>query len=90
MGRLADAHLRAAKQRAHKNFDPLWKSGKMTRREAYKWLASNMGISEEECHIGMFSEAQCSQVVNIIHMHTGSSYGNRSPEHRENLRGSEF
>ncbi|MCJ8601083.1 DUF3268 family zinc-finger domain-containing protein [Klebsiella pneumoniae] len=75
LGRLADAHLRAAKQRAHKSFDPLWKSGGMSRHRAYQWLADHLGISMEACHIGMFNEEQCEQVVNLVHKHTGSSYG---------------
>ena len=44
LGRLANAKLRALKVEAHKQFDPIWKSGLMTRREAYKWLADMLHI----------------------------------------------
>ncbi len=66
LGRLANNKLRAWKQWAHAAFDPLWKSGDLERREAYSWLASQMGIAVENCHIGMFDEAQCEHVVQIV------------------------
>jgi hypothetical protein len=65
LGRLANAALRAAKQRAHAALDPLWKSGRMDRREAYSKLASRMKLSGTECHIGLFDEEQCERVVFI-------------------------
>lgn len=66
LGRLANAELRAWKQQAHFNFDPLWKSGRMKRREAYAWLAVQMKIDFKDCHIGMFNVEQCKDVVRII------------------------
>ena len=65
LGRLANAALRVAKQRAHAALDPLWKSGRMDRREAYGKLASRMKLSGAECHIGMFDIADCERVVSI-------------------------
>lgn len=65
LGRLADKELRRWKMAAHEAFDPLWKSGKMKRNQAYEWLAEQMGLSRQETHIGMFDISQCKQVVNI-------------------------
>lgn len=65
LGRLADAFLRVEKSKAHAAFDPLWKSRKMTRGAAYKWLAEQLSISKDECHIGMFSAVMCRRVVEI-------------------------
>ena len=65
MGRLANAELRAAKQRAHAAFDPLWKSGERSRIQAYAWLAEQLGIARQNCHIGMFDVHQCEQVVEL-------------------------
>jgi hypothetical protein len=72
LGRLADADLRAAKQRAHAAFDPLWeeKARRGTgrneaRSRGYRWLAAQMGIPAAECHIGMFDVARCDLVVVI-------------------------
>jgi len=65
LGRLADPELREAKQRAHATFDPIWKSGRMSRSGAYSWLASQLGIKKSECHIGMFDVEQCRRVVEV-------------------------
>jgi hypothetical protein len=64
-GRLANAALRRAKQRAHAAFDPIWENGPMDRGEAYAWLASELGIAPEDCHIGLFDEARCLEVVKL-------------------------
>lgn len=65
LGMLANADLRTARICAHEAFDQLWREklpGKMTRSQAYFWLADKLGLSVEKCHIGMFNEAQCRQV----------------------------
>lgn len=61
-GRLANKELRAAKQLAHKTFDPIWKDAHLSRSEAYAWLAEQMQISPKNCHIGMFDVAQYHEV----------------------------
>lgn len=64
LGRLANAALRQAKQAAHAAFDPLWKSKRFsTRKHAYAWLAEQLGVSVENCHIGMFDVAGCEAVI---------------------------
>lgn len=65
LGRLANASLRAAKVRAHAAFDPLWKSGRMKRTKAYAWLAKELEIKPDDCHIGMFTEDMCARVVSV-------------------------
>ncbi len=65
LGRLANAELRRFKSRAHEAFDPLWKSNGRKRNDVYRWLAERMGITRNECHIGMFDIAQCEQVIKI-------------------------
>jgi ssDNA-binding Zn-finger/Zn-ribbon topoisomerase 1 len=65
LGRLADSILRRAKHNAHEAFDPLWKSGLMTRKEAYIWLSAMLRIPQEECHIGMFDVKTCGKVVEV-------------------------
>lgn len=66
LGRLANAELRRAKSKAHEVFDPLWKSGTMTRGQAYQWLSEQMGIEKKYCHIGMFNVSQCKKVVELV------------------------
>lgn len=63
LGRLANAELREAKSEAHASFDPLWMSGDMTRKAAYKWLAEKLNIPVERCHIGEFDVATCRRAV---------------------------
>lgn len=73
LGRLANAELRRAKNRAHNAFDPLWRGPRriMKRTEAYKWLARELGISVANCHIGMMGADACRAVVAAVR--------NRSP-----------
>lgn len=66
LGRLANAELRQAKYMAHRYFDPLWRGGRMKRKSAYKWLAGQLGIKPDECHIGMFDLAGCAAVVAAV------------------------
>lgn len=63
LGRLADAKLRAAKSTAHHAFDALWRDGRQSRTAAYKWLAKQLGLKSEDCHIGMFDIAMCERVI---------------------------
>lgn len=65
LGRLANAELRAAKGRAHKAFDPLWKARGWSRGKAYGWLAKRLRIPREECHIGMFDVERCERTVEV-------------------------
>lgn len=82
LGRLANAELRAAKTRAHAAFDPCWRTYTVwrqhpaytpdakypaaRRRLLYGWLAKQMKLPPHECHIGMFTIAQCDQVVSVV------------------------
>jgi hypothetical protein len=66
---LANAELRAAKSAAHAAFDPLWKSHGnkgAARARAYRWLAQEMKMRPENCHIGMFDLDQCRAVVALV------------------------
>ncbi|BBB91037.1 MAG TPA: zinc-finger-containing protein [Methylomusa anaerophila] len=65
LGILANAELRDWKIKAHASFDPLWKSGKMKRHRAYKWLAEQLGKPRNETHIGMFCVEDCKRVVEV-------------------------
>ena len=65
LGRLADRELRTAKQEAHAAFDPFWRKSGMKRNHAYGWLAKQLGIKREQCHIGMMDVETCRRVVVI-------------------------
>ncbi len=65
LGIPADKETRMARMAAHNAFDPLWKSGRMKRREAYAWLAGELGIPIEKCHIGSFDLETCDRVSKL-------------------------
>jgi hypothetical protein len=69
LGDLACKKKRVARMLAHKAFDPIWKSGKEDRKDAYAWLCQEMGLSKSKCHIGMMNEEQCKRVVDICKKH---------------------
>lgn len=75
LGRLANEELRKAKMAAHAAFDPIWKSKRMKRKQAYAWLADELGIANEDCHIGMFEIETCNRVVEICTQNTSAGRG---------------
>jgi hypothetical protein len=65
LGAPAGEQTRRARMAAHAVFDPLWKSGERSRREAYRWLAERMGMNADECHIGRMTLAQARRAAEI-------------------------
>ena len=65
MGTLANKNLRRERQAAHAAFNQLWKSGLMTKRQAYLWLQAKLDLPECEAHIAKFSEGRCHLVVDL-------------------------
>lgn len=65
LGRLANAPLRRVKMAVHSVFDLKWRSGHMKRKEAYGWLAEQLGIDRNDCHIGMMDMEMCKRVVEV-------------------------
>ena len=64
LGTLANAATRNARKAAKAAFNPLWQSGRMSRSEAYAWLASRIAIADvNSCHIGWFDVGTCKLVV---------------------------
>lgn len=62
LGIPADKKTKKARMRAHDVFDQLWKDKHMSRPEAYEWMQEAMDMSEEEAHIGRFTEEQCDEL----------------------------
>lgn len=70
LGTLANRETRFWRNRAHAAFDPLWKKDSPARRfekrgHAYQWLAEQLGIPVQQCHIAMFDRDRCAEVVRI-------------------------
>ena len=57
-GTLANKTLRRERYSTHCVFDLLWSGGKLARNRAYQELGAAMGLSEEQCHIGLFTFGQ--------------------------------
>ncbi len=55
--------VKLARGHAHIAFDKLWKSGHMSRSQAYAWLAHELGMSRKRAHIENFDVAQCKYVI---------------------------
>lgn len=72
LGRLANAELRRAKQMAHAAFDPIWRNKLMSRSEAYAWLADQMRLPTEACHIGMFTVQRCERAITLCRNYVAS------------------
>lgn len=63
-GSLANREARKHRVQAHRVFDPLWKEGLIyPRNAAYTWLAEEMGIHVDECHIAMFDREQLDETI---------------------------
>lgn len=70
LGRLADKELRNLKIALHDEFDSIWKSGMMKRKDAYQWLAGELGITVDDCHIGMFDNEMCRKALKKVIIYT--------------------
>lgn len=65
LGTLADSNLRKKRNNAHNVFDVLWKRKYITRSQAYRVLSEKLGIPPEKCHIGLFNEELCEEVIRV-------------------------
>lgn len=65
MGCMATQATRQARGRAHKCFDKLWKEGLISRDKAYADLASFLMVNINNCHMSMFNEETCHDVINF-------------------------
>lgn len=71
LGRPAGKATRQARQAAHAAFDPLWQakarrdniSKRKARAAGYLWLADQLDLDPEDCHIGEMTEAYARRVV---------------------------
>lgn len=63
-GTPANRELRYWRWIVHDAFDPLWKKGSdrqlfRNRKQAYAWLAKQLGMPVGKCHIGEFNVEAC-------------------------------
>lgn len=74
LGTPATKELRSKRSEAHAWLDPLWDARKVgenakplfdSRSTAYKWLAAELGLTSEKCHIGMMDFETASRAAGI-------------------------
>ena len=65
LGNVANEVLRLKRMEVHRVFDALWKSGRMTRSGAYRWLAGELHLRPDRAHIGGFEMDQCQKVIEL-------------------------
>ena len=63
VGTLANQELRSLRRTAHSYFDRLYKTGIMSKQDAYLWLSDLLQSPLSEAHIGYLGEYYCKQVI---------------------------
>jgi hypothetical protein len=71
-GTPANARLRKARARTHAVFDLIWQPRggdqmeiRRRRQKAYRWLAQQLGIATDDCHIGALTLEQCERAIEV-------------------------
>ena len=65
MGHMTDTRGRMMRKFLHNIFDELWQKQYMSRDEAYEWLAIELLIKRENCHISRLTKEQLQIAINI-------------------------
>ena len=84
VGSMANGKLRALRTTAHRYFDQLYKTGVMSKQEAYRWLADLIGAPLSEAHIGHLGEYYCKQVIDkckeMLELHKNRAFTSADKE----------
>lgn len=62
LGIMANKELREWRKKAHANIDPVWRSGKMKRKDVYGFLNKVFGF---EVHVGESDIEMCKKLASI-------------------------
>lgn len=66
LGTVANAEDRALRNRGHELFDRQWRSGKMGRRAAYRWLQDVTGLDRSRAHFARLNGEELRRVVSLL------------------------
>jgi hypothetical protein len=77
--------LRAARDNGHRVFDVIWKRGYMSRAEAYRWLAREMGMPADDCHFGMMTAAECKRAEGLAQAFVEARYAETAKRRRDRV-----
>lgn len=62
-GSPANGDLRHKRILAHRALSQLWQTGIMSKRQAYCWMQDRFCLTEEQAHIGNYSEYRCDELI---------------------------
>ncbi len=65
LGTLANPALRRYRNDARYEFDRLWRSQALTRKQSYRQLREWIDIKPSHCHVAMFNEEQCKLTIEL-------------------------
>jgi len=75
MGLMAVASIRRKRAKLHEAFDPIWQLRYLSRDDAYKWLAKELDLPDnEDCHIGLLSPSNLNLALNLMRAHSSNNY----------------
>jgi len=63
LGIPGNKETRLARIEAHRWFDALWKTKKLTRGKSYRMLQDFMHMDRDACHIGRFTKVECEKAT---------------------------
>lgn len=63
LGTMANKELRKKRMEVHAVLDPIWKSGKRSRKKVYRMLRDAFG---EEVHVGEADLERCDEIIKTI------------------------
>ena len=66
LGIPADQETRKKRIQAHKVFDKLWRSGEISRSEAYKFLQKTLHLPAKDAHISHLSIDECDELIHQV------------------------
>lgn len=62
----SDQNTKYARTMAQESFERLWKSGKMTEKEAFNWLCKAMKCTRPEAYIVNFEIQECETLISLV------------------------
>lgn len=74
LGKMADRQTRYLRKKAHCEFDRIWQDGLMSREDAYNWLAEQLQIEQNECHLSWISKDQLKKTIEVSTSFLTNSY----------------
>lgn len=67
LGIPADAETKRQRMVVHEILDGWWKSGRMSRKAAYRRLQQLMNMTEDRAHVAKFTKEDCGRFLDRVH-----------------------